>query len=151
MLVTWNPENGEDEQRWTFDPEDVLRKDAEKIETLYGEGWEPWLAALQVGSIKARSVLLWYMLYLVHPRLSYKDVPDFRVRQLKVEMGTLELKKLWERLSKMKMDEDRMETLRSAFEVDLKDAMVREGIDGNVEVVDGQLAITGVQEAPKEG
>lgn len=141
MFVEWDPENGEEKQTWNFDPDDVLRKDAALIEKHYGESWDQWNAGLMLGKIEARAVLLWYMLKLVHPKLRYDDVPDFRVRQLKTEMGTLELKALYKRASKMKLDQDTRDAFEAQFESDMKDAMEREGIEGQVEFVDGVLAI----------
>jgi len=152
VKVTWDPEDGTDKQDWDFDPQDVLRKEAEAIESEYGEGYDQWLAALQVGQIKARGVLLWHMMRQVHPSLKYRDVPDFRIRQLTVQMGVAELKKLWERLAKMRLDDDKREALEAAFEVDFREALAREGVEADVTIVDGKLAIEGatVAEAPKE-
>jgi hypothetical protein len=144
MQVEWDPENGEDKQVWQFDPDDVLRKDAMLIEKHYGGTWDQWRAGLMTGEINARTVLLWYMLLLIHPKIKFDDVPNFRVRQLKTEMGTLELKQLWKRAERMKMEPDTREAFNSQFEMDMADAMKREGVDGDVEIIDGKLAIEGV-------
>lgn len=143
MQVQWDPENGEDKQVWQFDPDDVLRKDAQLIEKHYGGSWDQWRAGLMTGQINARAVLLWYMMKLIHPKTRFEDLPDFRVRQLKTEMGTLELKDLWKRAQKMKLSPDVREAFEAQFEGDMADAMRREGIEGEVEIVDGQLAIEG--------
>jgi hypothetical protein len=139
MYVEWDPENGEDTQVWQFDEGDVLRKDATLIEKNFGGSWDQWVAGLQIGQISARTVLLWYMLKLVHPTTRFEDVPDFRVRQLRVQMGVRELKKLGERAKRMKLDPEVRDAFLSQLEMDMKDAMEREGIDG--EVVYGVPAI----------
>lgn len=145
MQVTWDPENGEQPQVWQFDPDDVFRKDAELIEKHYARGsYDQWRAALMIGEIAARAVLLWYMLKQVHPKVRYEDVPDFRVRQLKTEMGTSELKMLWERVKRMKLDADTREAFNAQFEADMADAMEREGHDGgHVSIIDGKLQLEG--------
>lgn len=149
MLVNWDPEDGEQPQTWRFDPNDVLRKEAQAIEQQYGEGYDQWLQALRVGQIKARTVLLWHMLRQVHSKLRFEDVPDFRVRQLTVQMDVGELRDLWTRLSRTKMSPELRAQLEAAFEVDLRDAMARDGMDGDVRLVDGQFAIEGAVEPPK--
>jgi hypothetical protein len=147
MLVEWDPENGEEKQSWDFNPDDVLRKDASQIEKHYGGGgWDAWLQGLRVGEIDARVVLLWYMLKLIHPKYQFKDVPDFRVRQLKVQMGVRELKELYERAKKTKLAPDIREAFESQFEIDMQEALEREGIHGEAKIVDGVLAIEGVEE-----
>lgn len=150
MQVEWDPENGEEKRTWQFDPDDVFRKDAQQIEKHYGGTWDQWRAGLMTGEINARTVLLWYMLHLLHPnKVRFDDVPDFRVRQLKTEMGTVELKNLWKRAARMKFDPDVREAFDSQFEADMADAMKREGIDGDVSIVDGQLQLEGAQDLPK--
>lgn len=126
MHVAWDPQNGEDKQTWQFDPEDVHRKSAQLIEKHYGGSYDQWRAGLMLGEINARAVLLWHMLTQVHPKLRFEDVPDFRVRQLTVEMGTLELKDLWQRAAKAKMAPDTREAFNDRFEVDMAEAMKRE-------------------------
>lgn len=149
MQVMWDPENGEDKQVWDFDPDDVLGSDAKLIEKHYGGTWDQFLAGLQTGQIQARGVLLWYMMKQVHPKLPFGDIPDFRVRQLKVEMGTRELEALWKRAERMKMAPDQREAFEMAFSADMADAMKREGRDDAFEIVEGQLSIEGTAELPK--
>jgi len=143
MQVEWDPENGEDKREWQFDPDEVFRKDASLIEKHFGGSFDQWRAGLMIGNIDARAVLLWYMLKQVHPSVKFEDVPNFRVRQLKTELGTLELKTLWKRAEKMKMDPDTREAFNAQFEGDMQDAMKREGLDYHVEIVDGRLEIEG--------
>lgn len=143
MQVIWNPEDSSGEQVWAFDPDDVLRSDGELIENHYGGTWDQWMNELRTGGLVARSVLLWYMLHLVHPRMQYKDVPDFRVRQLKVHMSVGELKDLYERAQKMKMTAQTREQFDAAMELQLREAMDREGMEGEVTIVEGHVAIEG--------
>jgi hypothetical protein len=146
MLVIWDPEDGGDKQTWEFDPDDVPRKRAEEIETLYrksgGNNYDAWKVGLQSGEISARAILLWYMLTDVHPKLAFKDVPDFRVRQLKVEMTVAELKKLWTQAKRV-VDPDDIDNLERAFRVSLEDAAEREGKDIDISFNEGRLAIEG--------
>lgn len=150
MWVKWDPENGEAERTWVFDSGDVMRKHAIQIERHYGSSWDEWLRNLQMGQIQARAVLLWYMLVQVHPKLRFDDVPDFRVRQLTVEMGVSELKDLWERAKKVKLTPEQREAFEDQFRLDMREAMDREGLDGDFKVDDnGKLAIEGAATLPK--
>lgn len=144
MLVIWDPEDGSDKQTWHFDPQDVPRKRATEIEKLYSEGgWDQWVVALQAGEIQARAILLWYMMTKVHPKLQFKDLPDFKVRQLKTEMTVAELKDLWKRIVRMKLPADKMADMETAFQVSLEDAAEREDLSLDISFVEGQLAIEG--------
>lgn len=150
MYVEWDPEDGSDKQTWTFDPKDVLRKEATDIERQYGEAWDNWINGLRLGEIKARSILLWHMLRQVHPKLRFEDVPDFRVRQLTVHMGVNELTDLLKRMARMKLTDETREAATAAIEADIKEAMEREGIDGQARWVEGRLEIEGIKdELPK--
>lgn len=149
MQVTWDPEDESEPQTWQFDPEDVPFKRAKEIEKHFDGTYDQWVVALQTGDISARSVLLWYMLTHVHPKLRYQDLPNFRVRQLKAEMGVVELKRLWARVQRMKLSEEKTEAFETAFEADMRDAMDREGLDGEFTIVDGQLSIEGAEDLPK--
>ena len=129
MHVTWDPEDGGEVIVLEFKPDDDLgSKEAEEIEKLFGQPIEQWVNELRMKSAKARRLLLWWMLRQNHRRLAFKDVPDFKLRQMKVEMDVAELQELWKRLSQTKMDEDRLDALRSAFEIEVRDAMEREGV-----------------------
>lgn len=144
MQVEWDPEDGSVKQEWTFDPGDVDRKSAILIEKHFGGSWDQFLAGLMLGQIQARAALLWYMMYLVHDKVRFEDIPNFRVRQLKVYQGVTELKDLWKRVQRMKLPEDQMDAFTAQFEEDMKDAMVREGLDPDNLHIDGkQLAIEG--------
>lgn len=145
MFVQWDPENGEPVQEWMFESGDVSRKDAIAIEKQYGgRTYDQFLQGLQMGQIEARAVLLWHMLRQVHPNVRFDDVPDFRVRQLTVHMGVRELKELWERVKKIKLTPDQREAFEAQFESDLREAMVREKMEPEFSIVEGRLAIEGV-------
>jgi hypothetical protein len=129
MHVTWDPEDGGDVVVLEFKPDDDLgSKEAEDIEKIFGAPIEQWMNELRMKSAKARRLLLWWMLRQNHRKLAFKDTPDFKLRQMKVEMDVQELQELWKRLSRMKMDEGKLDDLRAAFEVDVRDAMEREGV-----------------------
>lgn len=143
MLVEWDPEvEGEGVQSWQFDPKDVSRKQAIQIEKHYGGSFDQWIQGLRIGEINARAVLLWYMMSLAHPKYRFDDLPDFRIRQLTVQMGVNELKELWERAKRMKMPQDQWEAFVVQYEADLQDAMVREGHSADeASIIDGVLSI----------
>lgn len=126
MYVRWDPENGEDAREWAFDPEDLLKSEGKAIEKQYGKSVEVWLNQLRIKELGAREVLLWHLLRQEHKTLAFADVPDFRLRQLKVEMSSLELRELAKRTERMKLTEDERDQLRQAFEIDIADAMRRE-------------------------
>jgi hypothetical protein len=149
MFVQWDPEDGSDKQTWTFDPGDVTRKAATTMEKHYGGSWDQFLAGLQMGQMQARAVLLWHMMSLVHPKVKFEDIPDFRVRQLTVDMGVNELKDLWERAKRIKLTPDQREAFEAQFESDMRDAMEREGHEGEFSINDGRLAIEGSVDLPK--
>lgn len=150
MFVEWDPEDGAEKQTWNFDPGDVLRKQAIQIEKHYGASWDQWLVGLKMGQMQARAVLLWYMLSLIHPKLRFDDVPDFRVRQLTVHMGVAELKDLWERAKRARLTQEQREAFEAQFDGDMREAMDREGLsEQDFSIVDGQLAIEGAADLPK--
>jgi hypothetical protein len=135
MFVKYDPEDGSDPQEWNFDPDDVLRSEATAVEKAYGASWEEWLNKLRVKEAKARTVLLWHLFKQAHPKLKFEDVPDFRMRQMTVEMSVKELRELFDQMSRTKMDENVREQFQAMFDRDIADAMQREtGIyEGEVE------------------
>jgi len=142
MYVAWDPETeGEEKKEWNFDPDDVPRRDAMLIEKHYDGSWDQWVMGLQMGKIDARSVLLWYMIYLHHPKYRFDDLPNFRVRQLIVQMGVAELKRLFKQASRLKLTPDQREAFEAQMIEDVHDALLREGKSGEVDIVDGQLII----------
>lgn len=139
MLVTYDPEDGSGVRTWEFDEGDVGRKDAELIEKHFGQPWDMWIDALRVRHAKARGVLLWYLLRQETTRLRFEDTPDFKMRQMKVEMSSAELREVMDRIMRTKMDDDTREALEAAFQRDLQEAMQREGKAFEGEVLAGEL------------
>ncbi len=141
MDVTYDPEDGSPPQSWVFDPDDVLRSEATAIEKAFGGSWEEWIGLLRVRHAKARTVLLWHLLRQQHPKLLFQDTPDFRMRQIKVEMSSAELREVYDQISRTKMSEDIRDAFEAAYQRDYQDALAREG-----------KAITGeIEPAPKAG
>lgn len=127
MFVRWDPEDGSEPKVYDFDPDDVLSKEATAVEKAYGnQSWEVWLNNLRIKEAKARRVLLWHLMRRDHPNLRFEDTPDFRMRQVKVEMSVKELRELMARTEQMKLSEEAREQMRMAFEIDIRDAMQRE-------------------------
>jgi hypothetical protein len=141
MRVTFNPFDGTEEKSWEFDPEDVLQSDAEGIEKAYGQSWEIWLHGLRTGEAKARRVLLWQMLREDHRaaggriKLRFDDTPDFRMKQLKLEMSSDEMRELDRQIRVTLKDEDVLAAYDAAFNRDLQEALHREGkaVEGEIE------------------
>jgi hypothetical protein len=129
MHVTWDPEDGNPPIEFEFDADDdLMSKEATLIEAEYGQPIEMWTNGLRGKEAKARRLMLWWHLRQSHPKLAFKDVPDFRMRQMKVEMNVGELQELWKQISKNRMSDERREQLEGAFETSIRDAMEREGI-----------------------
>ncbi|MDM4722747.1 hypothetical protein QTQ03_25275 [Micromonospora sp. WMMA1363] len=131
MWVTYRPEDQPDEaeQRWEFNSERVRTSEAEIIEKRYGANWDTWRNDVRSGSAKARRVLLWHLLRREHPRLRYEDTPDFLMAELLVEHSVAELLELRDRLAKAKVDDESMrEQMAAALDIEITDAMAREGI-----------------------
>lgn len=135
MFVTFDPEDGSGKREWTFDPDDVLRSEATAVEKAYGASWEEWINALRIKNAKARTVLIWHLLKSDgHPKLRFDDVPDFRMRQVEVQMSSQELRDLYEQVARTKLDDDIREAVEAAFNRDFQDALIREGkaVEGEV-------------------
>jgi hypothetical protein len=100
LRVTYT--GGDAPQRWTFDPDAVPVSDAEQIEAAMGSGqtWDDFVRNLINATARARRVLLWYLLKRDHPeaRLLFSDVPDFKMGQLVIALGTAELARLREQI-----------------------------------------------------
>lgn len=127
MFVTFDPEDGSPVREWTFDPDDVLRSEAQAIEKAFGGPWEQWIAALRVKDAKARGVMLFHLLSQEHPKLRFEDTPDFRMRQMNVQMSSAELREVHDQMARTRMGEDLRDAFEAAYERDLQDALAREG------------------------
>ncbi len=143
MEVRFDPEDGSEPRVWTFDPEDMLRSEAAQVERHFGASWEEWLNALRIRNAKARNVLLWHLMQQDHKgKLRFEDTPDFRMRQLTVEMSSAELRVVYEQVARTKMSDDMREAFEAAFNRDYQEALVREG-----KAVEGE--IVRIEQAPK--
>ncbi|WP_410676648.1 hypothetical protein [Amycolatopsis sp. cmx-4-68] len=96
MKIIYTPADGE-EQRWDWDPGTVRAKDAELIETKADATWDEFQMQLLAGRMRARRVLLWFLLRKQHPMLKLDDV-DFAAGELKAEHTVAELQELREGL-----------------------------------------------------
>ena len=145
MEVKYDPEDGSEVQTWTFDPDDVLRSEAALIEKHFGGPWEVWVNDLRVRNVKARTVLLWHLLSQSHPgKLKFEDTPDFRMRQLVVEMSSSELMDVFHQVARTKMSDDTREQFEAAFGRDYQDALLREG-----KAVEGELVSLPKESEPR--
>jgi hypothetical protein len=128
MFVTW--QDGENPPvKFEFDPDDVTNKEGQEIEKAMGgnaPSFEAWLGLVQIGNMKARAVLIWHLLKRDHPRMPFTDVPDFRRKQLKVEMSVRELTEMRDKMAKTKMADDVRDALEAQFDRDIAEAMERE-------------------------
>lgn len=129
MFVTWDPEDGSTPRVWEFKEDDVLKSEAIAIEKAMGgpqASYEMWFAQMRSGNMKARGILLWHLMRQEHRGLKYEDTPDFRKRQLKVEMSVVELRELKAQMGSTKMDEATKEMFDAQFDRDIRAAMERE-------------------------
>lgn len=92
MKIIYTPADG-DEQRWDWDPKQVRAKDAELIETKADATWDEFQMQLLAGRMRARRVLLWFLLRKDHPALRLDDV-DFAAGEMKAEHTVAELQEL---------------------------------------------------------
>lgn len=125
MHITYTPEDG-DRQEWDFDPGRVRSSQAEMIERRFGGNWDAWAAGVQGGNMRARRVLLWYLICLQHPGLRFEDTPDFFADELLVEYSVKEITELRERILKANLDEERREMTLTALDIEMTKAMERE-------------------------
>lgn len=145
MDVKYDPEDGSPVRTWTFDPEDLLRSEAAAMEKAYGGvALEVLINDLRIRNAKARAVLLWHLLKQDHPHLKFPDTPDFRMRQMTVEMSSAELKAVYDQMARTKMDDDMRDAFEAAYQRDYQDALAREG-----KAVEGELVATRKPPVPK--
>lgn len=127
MHITYKPEDGE-QQVWEFDPGRIRAGVAEVIEKRFGANFDMWRDGVRAGNAKARRVLLWHLLRQTHATLRYEDTPDFYMDELLVEFSVSELLELRERLERASMDESMREQVRTGLDLEITDAMAREGL-----------------------
>lgn len=136
MFVTYAPE-GEEPQRWAFDPRKVRASEAEAVERQAGESWDSWLVQLQKGGMRARRVLLWHMLRGQHPALRFEDTPDFYAGDLTVEYSLAELEAMRDRVVKAAMSEEQRQAVMSVLDTQIKDARERGADEGKAPSLTG--------------
>lgn len=128
MFITYQPEDG-DKQTWDFDPDRVRQGAAELIEKRFGTGFEEWKQGVLVGNSKARRVLLWHLIRQTHHTLRYEDTPDFMMRELLVEQSVAEVAEMRDRVLKAKMSDELREQVLTGLDLQLADALAREGVE----------------------
>lgn len=126
MFVTYRPADG-DEQKWEFDPDKVRASQAELIEKRAGVSFDTWHNQVRSGGVKARRVLLWHLICRTHHTLRYEDTPDFALGELLVEHSAQELLVLRDRLQKANLPEEDRQQAETALDIEITEAMVREG------------------------
>lgn len=131
MHVTYKPE-GQEPQRWEFNPGRVRQSEAEIIEKRFGGNWDVWRNEVRSGSARARKVLLWHLLRREHHALRFEDTPDFFMDELLVEHSVAELVELRERIEKANLDAETREQIMTGLDIEITDATAREeGLGGD--------------------
>ncbi|SEB43625.1 hypothetical protein SAMN04489727_1729 [Amycolatopsis tolypomycina] len=111
MKIIYTPADG-DEQTWDWDPKLVRARDAELIEGRADATWDEFQMQLLAGRMRARRVLLWFLLRKDHPTLRLDDV-DFAAGEMKAEHTVDELVELREGLEDApNIPDDRREAAR---------------------------------------
>lgn len=105
MFLIYRPD-GNEEQRWPFEPGRLRSMETEAIEKR--TGWDygsDFVMHLQKGSALARRALLWTFLRREHPRLKFEDV-DFAHDELELVYDQAELAELADNLEKAPFDSE---------------------------------------------
>jgi hypothetical protein len=118
VKVTWRPD-GEPEQVWQFDPDDIMESDAERIQKRFGGSYDTFASKVRDGDSRARRILLWHLQRQTHPELRLEDVPDYRRKQLQVEYDLDELTLIRDRLLQADMPDDERDLHLSQIEYEL--------------------------------
>jgi hypothetical protein len=149
VFITYRPEDqpAEAVQRWEFNPGRIRQSEAEIIEKRYGAKFDVWRNDVRVGSAKARRVLLWHLLRREHPGLKYEDTPDFYMDEVLVEHSVTELVELRDRMAKATLDEETRGQIQTALDLEITEAMAREGLVDEAEAVEGKATSPAVESA----
>jgi hypothetical protein len=149
VFVTYRPEDqpAEAVQRWEFDPGRIRSVEAELIEKRYGQKFDVWRNDVRVGSAKARRVLLWHLLRRQHPVLRYEDTPDFLMDEVLVEHSVAELVELRDRMAKATLDEETRTQISTALDLEITEAMAREGLVDVAEAEGGKATSPAAESA----
>jgi hypothetical protein len=131
MYVTYAPE-GEEAQRWEFDPRKVRASRAEMIERRAGQNWDVWLQSVQSGNMKARRVLLWHLMSMPHPTMRFEDTPDFLAGEVEISHSVAELVEMRERTVKAGLPEEQIAPALAAIDFELEEARQRAAADRRV-------------------
>jgi hypothetical protein len=137
MKVTWKPD-GEPEQVWQFDPDDLMESEAELIQKRYGGRYSDFAAGVRGGDSKARRILLWRHLCQTHPTMRLEDVPDYRRKQLVVEYDVDELLLIRDRILKSDLAAEDKDEHLAAVEHELSERMAE--VPDPVEVEPGKAS-----------
>lgn len=116
-------------KEWDYNPDEVLSKEAESIERVFGDSWDRFNTQLQAGSMKARRVLLWHLQKRDHAQLKFQDLPDFPARALSVDYSIEELTDMLARLAKVTP-----KTEEESSEKETISKLIQSGIDELVAV-----------------
>lgn len=113
MIVVYTPS---DDTRRTMDfaPDEIDVEDAELIEEYSGMSFNEFTQAAMEGRARALKVCLWLLLRGDLPTLKYKDVPKFKMGDVKIELGRAELEQLRSNLNKV--PESKREAVREYVE-----------------------------------
>ena len=134
LRVTYT--GGDAPQHWLFDPDDVTVTEGEHIEAAMGAGqsYDDFVRGLIDRKVRARRVLLWHLLRRDHGAgsLMFSDVPDFKMGQMTIDMGTAELTVLRQQIE----DNDRIPPERK---------------NRAIAAVEEELALAAIAEADAEG
>lgn len=122
MKVTYKPDGGEP-QEWAWDPGDLRQSEAELIQKRYGGTSDDFAVGVRNGDAKARKVLLWHFQRQTHPALRYEDVPDFRMRELKVEYDVDELITIRDRVLKADLPADERDAALASVEFEISERL----------------------------
>lgn len=122
MYLIYKPE-GEDEQRWWFDPRKMKAREAEAIEKRTGWDWQEVGDHLMKGSSLARRALLWTYLRREHHVLRFEDV-DFAMDEVDLEFSKEELQRIRDKAAEADS------TPETAQAIDFLDAQIAEAPEG---------------------
>lgn len=140
MKFTYAPEDPADGERqeWQVDLRRIRQSESELMEKTYGGTKDEWDHGVLAGDSRARKVLMWHLMRRDHPRMQYRDVPDFYTGEVEVELDLAELERLRTQIAETAglPDHERAKIL------DAIDAQIAEKQDAGT-VIDGELVPAG--------
>jgi len=139
MIVTYTPEdNPADKQTWDFNPKRLRVSQQTALEEQYHAPWADFYVAVLKDEARARRVLLWYLLTQVHPKLAFRDTPDFYQEELVVEQTSTELADMHDE-AVAAVPEHLRGQFEAVFAAQVAEAREREGLSPDPGVVAGEL------------